>query len=64
MIYGDEQYLHARLNEIEEVIIEPTEQFREMLASMVRDIEVLGDLVCDLQEQIKDLKDAKDYDDL
>lgn len=64
MIYGDEQYLRARMNDLEEIIIEPTDQFRDMLASMVRDIETLGDIVCEMQEEIKELKDAKDYNDL
>ena len=64
MIYGDDEYLRARLNEVQEIIIEPTEQFRDMLKAMIRDIEVLGDLVCDLQEEVKDLKDARDYESL
>jgi hypothetical protein len=64
MIYGDDQYLKARMNELEEIIIEPTEQFKEMISDIIRDIEILGDRVCDLQDEIRELKEARDYENL
>lgn len=62
MIFGDDQYLQADLMDDESVVIKPTDEFCELINSMVRDLDMLHDMVCDLTEQVEELKELKRID--
>jgi hypothetical protein len=62
MIFGDEQYLTADLNEDETVVIKPTKEFSQLITSMVQDIDMLHDQMENLWDIIREMQEkARDF---